>query len=309
MKYWWVNQGQTHKYEFAGGYLWSPQVDTNGAFNYSYQTMTLVEPGDVIFSFANSKILAIGIAQQKAYLGPKPDFGGVVNNWNLKGWYVDVEFLLLENPFPPKNYLEELLPHLPEKYSPLLKNGNGNQKLYLVDISYEIAEILLLGANTSLQEIMRRCAPINNSQSEYEIHLEIVSGGYSGSTEKEQLIRARRGQGIFRHNVRKIEESCRVTRVSDPRHLKASHIKPWRDSSDDEKLDGNNGLLLSPHVDHLFDAGFISFENSGEMIKSELLESKILEKWSLSNVIEVGPFNFMQSNYLNYHRNHILLRS
>src|SRR5687768_1513924 len=74
-----------------------------------------------------------------------------------------------------------------------------------------------------------------------------------GPTFREQLVRARRGQGVFRANVLLREESCRVTHVSEPRHLKASHIKPWRDATDAERLDGANGLLLSPHIDHLFD--------------------------------------------------------
>ena len=64
-----------------------------------------------------------------------------------------------------------------------------------------------------------------------------------GSTTKEQLIRARRGQGIFRANVRLNEKFCRVTGVSNPNFLRASHIKPWKDSSDEEKLSGCNGLL------------------------------------------------------------------
>jgi hypothetical protein len=307
LKYWWVNQGQTYKKEFSGGYLWSPQVDANGAFNYSYQTMTLVEPGDVIFSFAESKILAIGVAQRKAYLGPKPEFGNVVNNWDSKGWYVDVEFSILEESFHPKSYLDKLLPHLPEKYSPLLKNGNGNQKLYLVDISYEIAEILFSGAQTNIYEIMHKCSPVINPNSEYEVRLEISARGVVGNTVQEQLIRARRGQGVFRHNVRSIENYCRVTMVNDSRHLVASHIKPWRDSSDQERLDGNNGLMLSPHVDHLFDSGYISFENSGKILVSDSLKREILAKWSISDLQEVGSFNSIQSEFLNYHRENVFI--
>lgn len=75
-------------------------------------------------------------------------------------------------------------------------------------------------------------------------------------TDKVELIKARRGQGIFRRRVLATEPYCRLTGVSDPRFLRASHIKPWVVSDNNERLDGNNGLMLSPHVDHLFDGGY-----------------------------------------------------
>ena len=75
-----------------------------------------------------------------------------------------------------------------------------------------------------------------------------IDATLTGPTFREQLVRARRGQGVFRANVLLREEACRVTRVNEPRHLKASHIKPWRDGTDAERLDGANGLLLSPHA-------------------------------------------------------------
>ncbi|WP_395804524.1 HNH endonuclease [Archangium minus] len=65
-------------------------------------------------------------------------------------------------------------------------------------------------------------------------------------TERAALVKARRGQGIFRENVSKVERACRITGVAVPNFLVASHIKPWRHSSNQERLDGHNGLLLSP---------------------------------------------------------------
>ncbi len=76
-------------------------------------------------------------------------------------------------------------------------------------------------------------------------------------TEKRQIILARRGQGKFRERVSRIEHACRITGVNRPEHLIASHCKPWRDcESHDERLDGENGLLLTPTVDHLHVGGF-----------------------------------------------------
>ena len=121
-------------------------------------------------------------------------------------------------------------------------------------------------------------------------------------TTKDQLIKSRRGQGRFKANVGCNETRCRVTGVTDPRHLRASHIKPWRDSTDDEKLSGYNGLLLAPHVDHLFDRGLISFSDNGDLLISVELDRSILTKWSISEAINVGLFSVHQAAFLEYHR-------
>jgi putative restriction endonuclease len=305
MKFWWVNQGKTFKQELQAGYLWSPKVDRNGAFNYSYQTMTLVEPGDLIFSYTDSLIKAIGVAQRRAYMGPKPDFGVQGANWDQSGWYVDVEFELLNDPPKPRDFIEEIRPFLPEKYSPILESGKGNQKLYLVDISEELAFLLIRHAGVSLSSLQEGLSPVLDSESEYEYSLEIAARNVKGDYKQEQLIMARRGQGIFRHNVRLVESRCRLTQLGDTRHLIASHIKPWRVALGDEKINQNNGLLLSPHVDHLFDGGLISFENSGQVMISESLDVKVLEKWNLTSEIEFWPLNSEQQFFMEYHRNFV----
>jgi len=124
----------------------------------------------------------------------------------------------------------------------------------------------------------------------------------SGSTELEQLIKARRGQGTYRKNLQMVESSCRVTGLTDSQHLRASHIKPWRASTDRERLDGCNGLLLSPHIDHLFDNGYISFTASGALMVSKRLNPEIIERWGLDVARNVGTFSAQQRRYLAYHR-------
>ena len=72
-------------------------------------------------------------------------------------------------------------------------------------------------------------------------------------------------------------------------------------SDDLEKVDGNNGLLLSPHVDHLFDRGWIRFEADGTMITSPKLDPSVLPSWRIEPVLEKFPFNSIQIEYLAYH--------
>jgi hypothetical protein len=123
-----------------------------------------------------------------------------------------------------------------------------------------------------------------------------------GETEKERLVKARRGQGIYRENLRTVEKQCRLTGLREPEHLRASHIKPWRECADKEKLDGFNGLLLSPHVDHLFDRGYISFSDDGTVLIAKGLKTEVLERWGLRSVQKTAAFRIEQQKYLDYHR-------
>ena len=93
-----------------------------------------------------------------------------------------------------------------------------------------------------------------------------------------------------------------MTRVAEPRHLKASHIKPWREATDAERLDGANGLLLSPHIDHLFDEGYITFSSNQEPVVVPEVRDKLLDAWGIDSGVRVGEFSREQSAYLDYHR-------
>jgi hypothetical protein len=126
-------------------------------------------------------------------------------------------------------------------------------------------------------------------------------------TVKASLIMSRRGQGVFRNRVKLIEQSCRVTGVSSEKLLTASHIKPWKVSDNQERLEGNNGLFLSPHVDKLFDSGFITFTAKGEMWVSPQLDDDVLPKWKIDPNKKYGKFNSEQSFFLEFHNTHTFL--
>jgi len=308
MKYWWVNQNQTYKTEVSGGFLWSPKVRKDGAKNQFYINMTLVSPGDVVFSFSNTLIKAVGIATGIAQSTPKPDFGQAGTNWADQGWLVPVEFKEFENPIRPKDNIEKIQEYLPKKYSPLQKNGNGLQSVYLASIPATLAQALIDIIGSDYQKnISNISLETEKIDLDDKKSLASIEGRTDiNSTTKEQLIQSRRGQGIFKSNLRLNEIKCRVTGVTELCHLRASHIKPWRDCSDEDKLNGCNGLLLSPHVDHLFDQGYISFENNGELLISKRLSFTTLKAWGITSDLNVGNFNDKQAEFLEYHRKNIL---
>ncbi|MGH8403117.1 MAG: HNH endonuclease [Gammaproteobacteria bacterium] len=102
-----------------------------------------------------------------------------------------------------------------------------------------------------------------------------------------------------------------MTKVDRPEHLTASHCKPWRDSTNEERLDGENGLLLTPSVDHLFDRGFIAFDNDGTLLISPVAHRLSLAKMGIpvDRLINVGQFSSGQRRYLDFHREAVFLRS
>jgi hypothetical protein len=135
-----VNQNQTYRHEIAGGYLWSPKRNANKARNPFYESMREVAPGDIIFSFRDTRIAALGIARSYCYESPKPtEFGTAGSYWEAIVWKIDTSFRELNNRIHPKSHIGELRGLLPEKYSPLRANGDGLQSVYLAEVSRPFA--------------------------------------------------------------------------------------------------------------------------------------------------------------------------
>jgi hypothetical protein len=321
MRYWWVNQNQTFLHEFRGGYLWSPKRKANGHRNAFYDFMREVAPGDVVFSFADTKIMAIGIAGSNAYEAPKPlEFGNAGAYWHLIGWRVDVRFIRLQLPIRPSSFMSVLGPLLPERYAPLTAAGAGLQSIYLTLLPdpFAFALIDLLGAEAhailkghlAASEAPAQPAVGLVEWEEHELH-RVQTDKDVPETERTAIVLARRGQGLFKERVLKIEKACRITGVDRVEHLRASHCKPWRDANNAERLDGDNGLLLTPNVDHLFDRGFIGFAENGDLLVSPVAHAESLARMGISadQPRNVGRFSEGQQQYLAFHRESVLLRS
>lgn len=323
-RYWWVNQNQTFEQEFKGGYLWSPKRNANGRINHFYETMREVSPGDLILSFQGTYIRGVGIANSYCYTSPKPEaFGMIGQNWNTIGWKVDVKFIEFNHQIRPKEHIDKLNAMLPTKYSPLQANGNGNQGIYLTEI---LAPLMHSISNLIGQElvVLMKGNFVLDEQGEYKQEHDIELDDWDEhvkesikhdlvltETEKSSIITSRLGQGRFKKNVQKYEKMCRITKVEKSDHLIASHIKPWRVSNNEERLDGENGLLLTPTIDHLFDRGFISFEDSGRLIVSPVAHRQSLEKMGIDTKekVNVGRFSSGQRGHLDYHRDSVFLES
>jgi hypothetical protein len=112
--------------------------------------------------------------------------------------------------------------------------------------------------------------PSNSEQVERDVH-QIMEDASIDETEKIALAKARRGQGQFRRRLIDHWKGCAITGCKEQSLLVASHIKPWATSTNKERLDPFNGLLLNPTWDRLFDQGLVSFEDDGSLMISPYL--------------------------------------
>lgn len=124
------------------------------------------------------------------------------------------------------------------------------------------------------------------------------------STDAERLVVQRLGQDLFRRALLDYWRGrCCVTGLAVPELLRASHIKPWAlCGSDDERLDVFNGLLLAPHLDALFDGGWVSFDDAGELLVSSTLPHGALVLFNLQHSLRVDYMTSQHQRYMAFHR-------
>lgn len=123
--------------------------------------------------------------------------------------------------------------------------------------------------------------------------------------EREALIKVRVNQSAFRKLLMRRYTHCCLCDVDDESLLVASHIKPWAKSNHAEKVDVNNGLLLCPNHDKLFDRGYISFDNGGHIVISDELSKNCAISMNIKNDMQIELSND-NIKYMEYHRNNVL---
>lgn len=309
MNYWWVNQGKSQKHQIAGGFIWSPKTKSNGKLHDSYTNLTRTNPGDVVFSFGRKNLRAIGVISGPCEDTVKPVvFGSDGDRWADIGHAIPVTWTEFAKPFAPGDYADRLREHFAPKNKPYsVEQRKGMQGTYLSWIKPELAAAITdvlreRGDGYAVEQVVdlieHRASAFTESALRNDPDI--------SRTTYQVLVDARRGQGKFRGNALAIERCCRLTGITHGSFLTASHIKPWRDSSNSERLDGNNGLMLAPHVDRLFDKGWISFTDEGEVLAANADAVMALKAWSLIDPsTPPRPFTAKQRVYLAYHREYI----
>lgn len=272
MRYWNIHHGRDNRHEIAGSYIWLPRRRTARRLARHSEIILGVAAGDLILSCAEGRIGHVGRCADPA-IGERGRDG--------EGWWLAVDWTRLPVPVVPPEPPPAGLSEVPEArfLDTLRKAGLPDWPPALPD------------------EPDPTAATVAASRLDYDAALT--------ASVRDRQVKARRGQSLFRFRVFQIEAACRLTGIANPDLLIASHIKPWRlCETTHERLDGANGLLLTPHVDRLFDRGLISFSDEGEVLRSAGLARDDLTRLGLDLACRrnVGPFSPQQQAYLDHHR-------
>lgn len=127
------------------------------------------------------------------------------------------------------------------------------------------------------------------------------------ATEKFELRASRYGQGTYKNNLIQTMDKCPFTGIKERYLLRAGHIKPWAVSNNFERLDGFNGILLTPTYDVLFDRGLITFRDNGELLISPMINEETRKKLDLEEgkIYDIANSNGERNQYLEYHRRNV----
>ena len=134
-----------------------------------------------------------------------------------------------------------------------------------------------------------------------ELIEEVESTKIIGS-EKEALVKVRVNQSKFRERLLdKYNRKCCLCDADFEPTLIASHIKPWAESDENEKVKNDNGLLLCPNHDRLFDRGYISFDDEGKIIISKMITKRNQDLLNISESMKIQISGEM-ATFLKWHR-------
>ena len=167
------------------------------------------------------------------------------------------------------------------------------------------AGALVVSDIAALHRFLRRAFQLSCTLPDGLLHVfETETANLPRTTEAERLVVQRVGQDIFRRGLLEYWDGrCAITGLDVPDLLRASHIKPWADcTTDAERLDVFNGLLLAPHLDSAFDAGFITIEVEGTVVISDGLPSDARVALGLVGSLKVNGPHRAHERYLRWHR-------
>ncbi|ERG68062.1 HNH endonuclease [Exiguobacterium chiriqhucha] len=275
MNFFIVMQNDIYDQQMKDKLIQCPQKDSFGNIPHYYSRMIELQKNDRIFHYTNGSIVAIGTVETNT---------SIREFEQSHYFFVPVDYQILSHPLHIRTHWAEIESRLPVEYAPFQKNGADNTG-YLYPCNDFLASSLI--NNIAVQNSNLELDDINQL------------------TEKRAIANMRIGQNLYKDRLSILwNNECAVCGINVPELLKASHAKPWKDSTNKERLDPYNGLLLCAHHDALFDKGLISFNELGNMLLSHKVLNVIPEipNISLSSKITLFEEN---KKYLLWHQSYV----
>ncbi|MEK4029672.1 MULTISPECIES: HNH endonuclease [Bacillaceae] len=298
-----VMQGHTYQEEKEQGIIWSPQKDKGGNTPHSWLRMTEVKEGDRVFHYVKGEIVAISVASSNCQEATKPVAMQSFEQWGENGYLVPLHYHELEVPLNIRTSFDALRPLLPLKYSPFQQDGNGNQG-YLYPCNEELAiKLLELISDLNIYEVELEQLELAMGivrQTERNTIVPMIA-----ETEAEAKAKIRLGQQKFKRELLPLwEHKCALCGIELPALLRASHSKPWKDSTDIERLDPFNGVLLCCNHDALYDKGYIAFDGRGRLHISPQIPEIDYDNYRLHPKMKIARYE-ENKPYFRWHKKNV----
>jgi hypothetical protein len=296
-------QGHTYQEEKELGIIWSPQQDKGGKVQHSWQRMKEIQKGDRIFHYVKGLLVAISVAKDNYKNAPKPSIMQNHGKWNDEGYLVNLEYHELDVPLKVRDSFNEILPFLPIKYSAFQQNADGNQG-YSYPCNEELAiKLLDLISELNIYQVDQEQLELsidNVRRTERNTLVPVIA-----ETESEVKTKIRLGQQKFRKSLMPLwDNKCALCNINLPELLRASHSKPWKDSTNVERLNPYNGVLLCCNHDALYDKGLIAFDGQGRLHISSVICNKDYLKYGLLPNAKIQIYS-ENKHYFKWHKRNI----
>lgn len=302
MKSFVVMQGDTYPLEKEEGVIWSPQIDHGGGTPPSWLRLTEVRQGDRIFHYVRGDIVAVSIATRSCEAITKSFTEEEEENERLKEdrYEIKLKYHELEIPIHVHKEFEAIVHMLPVKYSPFKPNGNGNSG-YLYPCNEKLAITLLeLISDKNIYQVDEEQLELAIDTVRRPVHNTFFS--LITETEAEMKVKIRTGEQKFRRGLVPLwEHKCALCEIELTELLQAIRSKPWKDSTDFEKVDPYNGVLLCSNHGVLYHKGFIAFDGQGRLHISPELKEENYEKYGLRLNMKV-PRKLENKPYFKWHK-------
>ena len=264
-----------------------------------------IRPKDLVFNYRKGYVVGYCIIRTESYLAPQPEEFTVDVEWEDEGFMADADYYLFDKPITAGEIHDKIVDLLPPKYGPLnaiVKNGQIKVKAnqgYLYELSREI-DLILIGLFKIKQDhFFESNDDDSHNESDYKV---------PDKTSRRGLVTSRIGQGEYRRRIlKRWGFKCAVNGSRIKEVLIASHIVPWRESTNAERLDVDNGILLSPVYDALFDRHYISFDDNGLIILSKALGKIEFVKIGVHGSEKIENLTNKNRIYLERHRKKLMV--
>lgn len=291
-----VMQGETYHEERNAGTLWTPRIDKSGMVPHSWKRMQELKEGDHVFHYVKGHIVAISSITKSCRIGS-------IRGKAEEAYIADAAYRELNFPLAIRDFFESIQPLLPLKYSPFQEDASGNSG-YLYPCNEELAMKLLEHITSENFFALE--------EEQLELAIEVVKRSSRNplmtmiaEMELEIKDKVRRGKKQFNSSLQELwHNECPLCGIAIEAALAASYAKPWKDSTDAERMDPHNGILLCANHAALFTAGLIAFTGGGQLHIASRIPEKQHAVYGLDKTAKV-PATLEHAPYFRWHKRNI----